>query len=85
MVNAIIFQQTSFMYRTSVYRDGLVAILERGVLLAVHFCCVIFDAILGVYVSFSFEPSHEIMVLFVLHRLFFFQTRRRSYPVRLDV
>ena len=30
------------------------------------------------------EPSHEIMVLFVLRKLIF-QTRMRSHPVGLDV
>ena len=31
----------------------------------------------------TFEPSHEIMVLFILRKLLFFQTR--SHPVGLDV
>ena len=44
----------------------------------------------GVYVqsrgskTVSNEPSHEIMVLFVHHKLIL-QTRMRSHPVELDV
>ena len=37
-----------------------------------------------VSISFLFEPSHEIVVLFVLHKLIL-QNRMRSYSVRLDV
>ena len=36
------------------------------------------------YRSISFEPSHEIMVLFVLRKLIL-QTRMRSHPIELDV
>ena len=32
----------------------------------------------------TFEPAHEIMALFVLHKLIL-QTRMRSHPVGLDV
>ena len=36
------------------------------------------------YVNIIFEPSHEIMELFVLRKLIL-QTRMRSHPVGLDV
>ena len=38
----------------------------------------------GVCVPFPFEPSHEIMALFVLRKLIL-QTRMRSHPVGLEV
>ena len=50
---------------------------------------LVFGVYTGHFVGFDmlrfiFEPSHEIMALFVLHKLIL-QTRMRSHPVGLDV
>ena len=42
-------------------------------------CCYYYN-----FQRMTFEPSHEIMVLFILHKLIL-QTRMHSYPVGLDV